>query len=298
MARDYNLAAGYLQTIPFHDVEYLPVTCSHTFAALNIIEAGSACLGLHEKLATDGKIDQAKALQLCPSWKKPMTEGIPCIVFRRELEELCPELPEFLSKAGNQSHDVHSKETKVQLMLNMNRLFVGKKRMAASTLPAGSAPATSAGSATAAPATWAAVVKEISNMKPHFADVAAEAADFASAWSGGDDSQYLKEVEEYAKSLKVRREPEAGQLSILAKAQLRRAPKWAIACLKTLLQAPDVFCRRNGEAYMFSSTDVKAMETKMSEILKATALMEKAREWLGPAMHCLLYTSPSPRDRG
>ena len=125
MARNYNLAAGYLKTIPFHDVEYLPVTCSHTFAALNIIEAGSACLGLHEKLATDGKIDQAKALQLCPSWKKPMTEGIPCIVFRRELEELCPDLPEFLSKAGNQSHDVHSKETKVQLMLNMNRLFVG-----------------------------------------------------------------------------------------------------------------------------------------------------------------------------
>ena len=57
VARNYNLAAGYLKTIPFHDVEYLPVTCSHTFAALNIIEAGSACLGLHEKLATDGKID-------------------------------------------------------------------------------------------------------------------------------------------------------------------------------------------------------------------------------------------------
>ena len=245
MARNYNLAAGYLKTIPFHDVEYLPVTCSHTFAALNIIEAGSACLGLHEKLATDGKIDQAKALKLCPSWKKPMTEGIPCIVFRRELEELCPELPEFLSKAGNQAHDVHSKETKVQLMLNMNRLFVGKKRMAAGSAPAasaGSAPAASAGSAP----TWAAVVKEISNMKPHFADVAAEAADFASAWSGGDDAPCLVELEEYAKSLNVRREPEAGQLSILAKAQLRRAPKWAIACLKTLLQAPDFFVGGTG----------------------------------------------------
>ena len=64
MARNYNLAAGYLKTIPFHDVEYLPVTCSHTFAALNIIEAGSTRLGLHKKLATDGKIDQARALKL------------------------------------------------------------------------------------------------------------------------------------------------------------------------------------------------------------------------------------------
>ena len=46
-----------------------------------------------------------------------MAEGIPCIVFRRELEEACPDLPDFLSQAGNQSHDVHSKETKLQLMI-------------------------------------------------------------------------------------------------------------------------------------------------------------------------------------
>ena len=38
MARNYNLAAGYLKTIPVFDAHYLPVTCSHTFAALNIIE--------------------------------------------------------------------------------------------------------------------------------------------------------------------------------------------------------------------------------------------------------------------
>ncbi len=41
-------------------------------------------------------------------------------MFRRELEALCPDLPEFLSKAGNQSHDVHTDETKVQLMLSIN----------------------------------------------------------------------------------------------------------------------------------------------------------------------------------
>ena len=69
MAKNYQLANGLLKTIPPHDVEYLPVTCSHTFAALNIIEAGSACRGIHEKISTDGKIDQQKALSLCPSWK-------------------------------------------------------------------------------------------------------------------------------------------------------------------------------------------------------------------------------------
>ena len=91
MSMNFDMANGYLKNIPFFDVEYLPVTCSHTFAALNIIE-GADVKGLHEKLSTDGRIDQVKALQLCPSWKKPMADGIPCIVFRRELEAACPEL--------------------------------------------------------------------------------------------------------------------------------------------------------------------------------------------------------------
>ena len=146
-----------------------------------------------------------------------MADGIPCIVFRRELELACPELPGFLSKAGNQSHDVHSKETKVQLMLSLNQLFT-----AVSAPSAGSAPTRS----------WAQIVQEMAMMKPHFASCAKEAAEFAAAWSGGDNAPGLCEAEAYAKSLKGRKEPEDGQLGILAKAQLKRAPKWPIACLK------------------------------------------------------------------
>jgi len=33
-------SGGYLKPIPFRDVEYLPVTCSHTSASVNIIEGG------------------------------------------------------------------------------------------------------------------------------------------------------------------------------------------------------------------------------------------------------------------
>ena len=247
-------------------MEYLPVTCSHTFAALNIIEGSHVPIrGLHEQLSTEGNIDQMKALKLCPSWKKPMAEGIPCTVFRRELEAACLELPEFLSRAGNQSHDVHSKETKVQLMLSLNQLFVSQKRLAG-TAAAASAPS------------WLQVVQEMESMKPHFAGCAKEAADFAASWSGGDESPGLNEAETYAKSTKVRKEPEDGQLGMLAKAQVKRAPKWPIACLKTLLQASDQFCKRKGEASMFTSADVKLMETKLSQqIMEATSLMDKAR---------------------
>ena len=44
MTRNFQMSSGYLRTVPFHDVEYLPVTCSHTFAALNIIEGSHLSL--------------------------------------------------------------------------------------------------------------------------------------------------------------------------------------------------------------------------------------------------------------
>ena len=51
MATNFEEANGYLTSIPLHDVEYLPVTCSHTFAALNIIEGG--CSGIHDDLINE-----------------------------------------------------------------------------------------------------------------------------------------------------------------------------------------------------------------------------------------------------
>ena len=38
MDRAYELSEGYLQTVPFQNAEYLPVTNSHLFAALNIVK--------------------------------------------------------------------------------------------------------------------------------------------------------------------------------------------------------------------------------------------------------------------
>ena len=147
------------------------MTCSHTFAAANLVQGGTP--GLHPELCdAKGVIDNAKVLQLCPSWAKPLSEGIECIIFRREVEEEIPLLPALLSKAGNQSHDVHSKETKVQLMLDLSQLFVSKKRFTDTAESAQS---------------WAEVAREMEVMKPQFAGKVAEAAEFAAKWSGGDE---------------------------------------------------------------------------------------------------------------
>ena len=139
MQKNFGQAGGLLKHIPFHDVEYLPVTCSHTFAACNL--AGGGVKGLYPELRGDEQqmIDRQTVLKLCPTWKKPMEDGIPCIVFRRELEEACPDLPGFLSQAGNQSHDVHAKETKLHLMIRLHQLFVAERNTAASTQSAASA---------------------------------------------------------------------------------------------------------------------------------------------------------------
>ena len=84
-------AGGYIKPISFRDVEYLPVTCSHTVAAANIIEGEGP--GLREELCDEkGNIDKSKVLQLCPSWQEALSQGIPCVVFKRELEVACSEL--------------------------------------------------------------------------------------------------------------------------------------------------------------------------------------------------------------
>ena len=278
-ATNFAEANGYLKEIAFYDVTYLPVTCAHTFAALNIIEG--ECKGLNKEFIGDtGFVDKEKVLKLCPSWKKAMEDGIPCTVFRRELEEACPELPAFLSRAGNQSHDVHSKETKLQLMLALQQMVVAgtrlRRKSAESAPAAASAPAAGISSDTSSSAAaWESVVQEMIAMKPHSADCVKEAAMFTSMWPEG-----LKEAEIFAKSLKVRREPEEGQLALLATAKMKRAPRWPMMCLKTLMAAPECFCPRHGEARMFTKNDIKNMESHLlPDILKAIGILEKVRDW-------------------
>ena len=75
---------------------------------------------------------------------------------------------------------MHLKETRAQLMLTLNQLFVSKTRCT--------------GSAASAHVTWDSVVQELVVMKLHSKDDAVKAAAFAAAWSAGDSSPALQEV--------------------------------------------------------------------------------------------------------
>ena len=59
--RNFAESNGDLKHISFRDIEYLPVTCSHTLATVNIVEGGGP--GLHPELCNEqGNIDIGKAV--------------------------------------------------------------------------------------------------------------------------------------------------------------------------------------------------------------------------------------------
>lgn len=50
---------------------------------------------------------------------------------------------------------------------------------------------------------------------------------FVAAWSGGEESANILELEACAKQLRARKEPEDGQFRLnLAKAEVHRTPRW------------------------------------------------------------------------
>ena len=166
--------------------------------------------------------------------------GFKRLVFRRELEERSPDLPCFLSQAGNQTHDSHQIETKAQLMLALHSMYMVEKKKAEKAKAAGKE---------VKELSWVDIVAKVEGMKPQFENKALDASDFLKKWSGGDDAKYLHEIEQYGKALKARFEPDNNQLSLLAKAALLRQPLWPPACIKACTAAQDLPCFAfNGES--------------------------------------------------
>ena len=78
MRRVYALSEGYLRNVPFQYAEYLPVTNSHLFAALNIV-TGVEVRGRHEELSTDGFVNMLKVLNLLGcglGWNVPLLRRV------------------------------------------------------------------------------------------------------------------------------------------------------------------------------------------------------------------------------
>ena len=102
-------------------------------------------------------------------------------------------------------------------------------------------------------------------------------AEIAAAWFGGDDASGVVEVETFANSLKARRVPGDGQLGILAKAQLKRVPRWPIRMM-TFFKKP--FKSIPSHAVSFAARPTTPVQTLMLCLINVLHLKRESKNAL------------------
>ena len=94
-------------------------------------------------------------------------------------------------------------------------------------------------------------------MGEEFFEDAKKLAEFARAWSGGEDGHILRELEAYERTLRVKRKLYPHDLHALAKIDLVDGSKYVPAMVKAMLNAPTA--DSTGHAVLFSSSDVSSL---------------------------------------
>ena len=127
---------------------------------------------------------------------------------------------EVLSRTGNASHSVYRVQTALQHCNRIHQLAVARKS-ASKALD------------------WDAIAKQACiGMGDAFLGDARKLADFVAAWSGGEDAFILKDLEQYERTLKVKRKLYAHDLQALSKVDFNDGQKYTPAMVKAMLQAP------------------------------------------------------------
>jgi len=77
---------------------------------------------MHKELCdAEGKISKALAIQKSRSLAKPINEGYAWLRIRYQVDELVPELSDFLQEAGNRDHWSQRTLTQLQEMLQVHK---------------------------------------------------------------------------------------------------------------------------------------------------------------------------------
>ena len=248
---------------PFNgaDMERFTVTCSHTTAGVQCLAAADGVKVDNEvmdsKYTRDGKLWKEKVLELSPSMSGPLEKGMHMLVIRRVVEEKCPMLASFIQEAGNAHRGVDARPSRLQVMFQATeRLTFGHlEHQVASTLDS-----------------------EYSWLDGEGKDLTA----FAAAWAGGKDAKFLRNADEFARTLSVVRDPPGNILTALAKLKLSSHPEIIVAVLKTMMAAPKTFVAQNNKATIVSITDVQALTALKNRVLidNASAFIKKATAYI------------------
>ena len=213
-------------------MEAVTVRGSHTTSAVRIVKLGAK--GVHEKLCLDGVVSQSKIVEKRPSGAEQLKRGLPYTIIKWQLVVECPKLMSFLSRTGNVSHGVHRVATALQGCMSVFNAFTkeGNWDMARKAACLG--------------------------QPPEFEESVGAYVAFVRTQSGGADGKYLKSLEQYERSLGVKRQIHAHDLQRLAAIDMPDAPRYVLAMTKALLNAPSSKVT-NGFADLFGQSDLSSL---------------------------------------
>ena len=259
-------SGGLLPAQVPQEMLYCTVTSTHTNLVLRIVDCEA--VGIYPELCEGKCVSRAKVLRECPTFAKPIEDGLEWVVYRRELEQECPELPGFLSEAGNVGHGVHRRQTPLQTLLQVHGKIQQKKATTAEEFKA--------------------IVEEVEAVKPDMKGQVADYLPYAATFSGGSTPIFILDLDRFCKQLQHRWQVHSAQFKILAACKVLDVPEYLAACLKFAMTCCDhpSYVQR-GESKVWSSSDVTAMSGEKLKpfVLEARSRIVKVKDWLATTDH-------------
>jgi hypothetical protein len=227
---------GFLAPYNPDTLELLTGRGSHGTAALRGAKLGAKAI--HAGLAgADGNISASKLCESQPSFTSPLSRGCPYDVVPAALVVAVPRLMEILSRTGNAGNNVFREQTVIQHCNRIHAIAVTKT----------------------GPLDWQAIARQACiGMGGEFLKDAELLCEFVKAWSGGATASILKGIEEYERTLAVKRKIYPCDMHELSKIDLFDAHKYVPAMVKTMLNAPSA--NSTGHGTLFTSADYASLQ--------------------------------------
>ena len=115
-------AHGHLAPVLRDDAEIMVTGCSHNSAGLKAIHAGAKCIV--ERISENGRYSASKIIGKCPTYEKPLKEGLRYFVMDYEVEQMWPAFVDLVVEACNVGSAIARPDTVFQLMQKVHRIAV------------------------------------------------------------------------------------------------------------------------------------------------------------------------------
>ena len=202
---------------------------SHTSAALRC--AKFSTVGVHAELCGEnGRISRGRVVELQPSLAAPLDNGVNVDLIDPNLFAACPKLMATLSRVDN-DHGVGRVQTTLQNCTRIYNILHASPDV---------------------PDERIIQLACIGLTSDAHAD-AGRLLHFVRAWSGGKDKSILQDLEDYEKTLKVKRNISPEDLKAFAKVEPTELEIFAPAMIKAMLNAPIDYCDTRMYSTLFTS---------------------------------------------